>query len=103
MAQNKRKGAPPRYDDAFRAGAVRLVLESGRAPKDVAAELGISIDSLRSWLQKATGSQTPVRDHAKDQRYRALEAENRALKKALAQKDDDIAVLRKSLGIVSRP
>ena len=40
--------APPRYDAAFKEGAVKLVIEQGRIPKDVAAEIGISVDSLRS-------------------------------------------------------
>ena len=53
MEQKKtKKGtAPPRYDDAFKAGAVRLVTEQGRQPVEVAKELGICIDTLRSWLK----------------------------------------------------
>ena len=56
MEQKKvKKGtAPPRYDEAFKAGAVRLVTEQGRQPTEVAKELGICIDTLRSWL-KASG------------------------------------------------
>ena len=52
----KKRTAPPRYDDAFKAGAVRLVTEQGRQPVEVAKELGICIDTLRSWL-KASGVQ----------------------------------------------
>ena len=40
--------APPRYDEAFKAGAVRMVTEQGRPSREVAAELGICIDTLRS-------------------------------------------------------
>lgn len=32
----KKRTAPPRYDDAFKAGAVRLVTEQGRQPVEVA-------------------------------------------------------------------
>lgn len=54
--KTKKRTAPPRYDDAFKAGAVRQVTEQGRQPVDVAKELGICIDTLRSWL-KASGLQ----------------------------------------------
>ena len=54
--QQKESSAPPRYDEAFRAGAVRMVTEQGRPSKEVAQELGICIDTLRSWL-KAAGVQ----------------------------------------------
>ena len=49
--KTKKRTAPPRYDDAFKAGAVRLVTEQGRQPVEVAKELGICIDTLRSWLK----------------------------------------------------
>ena len=52
----KTNSTSPRYDDAFKAGAVRQVTEQGRQPVDVAKELGICIDTLRSWL-KASGLQ----------------------------------------------
>src|SRR5699024_11984502 len=54
--KTKKRTEPPRYDDAFKAGAVRLVTEQGRQPVEVAKELGICIDTLRSWL-KASGIQ----------------------------------------------
>lgn len=48
-----KKGAPPRYDNAFKQRAVKLVAEQGRLTADVAAELGVSADSLRTWLKTA--------------------------------------------------
>ena len=58
MEQKKaKKGTPPpRYDEGFKAGAVRMVTEQGRQPTEVAKGLGICIDTLRSWL-KASGIQ----------------------------------------------
>jgi transposase-like protein len=54
MSTKERKHpAPPRYDEAFKAGAVRMVTEQGRPSREVAAELGICIDTLRSWLKAA--------------------------------------------------
>jgi len=48
MEQTKKETPPPRYDDAFKAGAVQLVTEQRRQPTEVARELGICIDTLRS-------------------------------------------------------
>lgn len=106
MSEKKGKNAaPPRYDEAFKAGAVRLVVEQGRQSREVAAELGICIDTLRSWL-KAAGAPTPGqadRSSREAQRLRELEAENRALRKKLTEKDEVIDVLKKSVGILSKP
>ena len=51
METKKQKGiAPPRYDEAFKEGAIRMVTEQGRLSSDVAQELDICVDTLRSWL-----------------------------------------------------
>ncbi len=106
MEQKKvKKGTPPpRYDDAFKAGAVRLVTEQGRQPTEVAKELEICIDTLRSWL-RASGIQLgqASRLNREQQRIRELETENRALRKQLGEKEEVIDVLKKSVGILSKP
>ncbi len=106
MEQKKvKKGTPPpRYDEAFKSGAVRLVTEQGRQPSDVAKELGICIDTLRSWL-KVSGVQMGQvsRQNREQQRIRELEAENRALRKQLGEKEEVIEILKKSVGILSKP
>lgn len=101
MPTNKRKGVPPpRYDAAFKAGAIRLVTEQNRPCKEVAEELGICIDTLKSWLKAAGHASATARPStANPSRIRALEAENRALKKTLAEKEETIDVLKKSVGI----
>lgn len=101
---SKKRATPPRYDEAFRAGAVRMVTEQGRPSKEVAQELGICIDTLRSWL-KAAGVQMGQADrqNRNARRERELEAEVRALRKKLAEKDEVIELLKKSIGIISKP
>ncbi len=97
--------APPRYDEAFKAGAVRMVTEQGRPSREVAKELGISIDTLRNWL-KISGAPSPGqadRQNRDARRLRELEAENRALLKKIEEKDEVIDVLKKSVGILSKP
>jgi transposase len=46
------KSRPP-YPEAFRADAVALVRRSGKSIGEVAAELGVSGESLRTWVQQA--------------------------------------------------
>ena len=101
MSTKERKHpAPPRYDEAFKAGAVRMVTEQGRPSREVAAELGICIDTLRSWL-KAPGQAD--RQNRDARRLRELETEIRALRKKLEEKDGVIDILKKSVGILSKP
>ena len=92
---SKKRAAPPRYDEAFRAGAVRMVTEQGRPSKEVAQELGICIDTLRSWL-KAAGVQMGQADrqNRNARRERELEAEVRALRKKLVEKDEVFELLK---------
>ena len=102
--KGKKDIAPPRYDEVFKAGAVRLVTEQGRQPTEVAKELGICIDTLRNWL-KASGVEMgqASRQNREQQRVRELEAENRRLRKQLGEKEEVIDILKKSVGILSKP
>ena len=106
MTEKKKKNAaPPRYDEEFKAGAVRMVSEQGRQSREVASELGICIDTLRSWL-RAAGAPTPGqadRSNREARRLRDLEAEVRNLRKQISEKDQVIDVLKKSVGILSKP
>ena len=102
---NKKGVTPRRYDEKFKEGAILLVTEQGLASKEVAAELGICIDTLRNWL-KAAGEPSPGqadRQNRDAKRARELEAENRALRKQLAEKEEVIEILKKSVGILSKP
>ena len=106
MSTKERKpAAPPRYDEAFKAGAVRMVTEQGRPSREVAKELGICIDTLRSWLKNA-GAPSPGqadRQNREVRRMRELEAEVRTLRKQIEEKNEVIDVLKKSVGILSKP
>lgn len=104
MKQNKNKGiAAPRYNEAFKTGAIRLVTECGRAPREVASELGICIESLRNWLKSAGAITSTGTKPVDGVRVRELESEVHSLKKALAKREESIEILKKSIGIVSRP
>lgn len=82
-----------------------MVTEQGRPSREVAKELGICIDTLRSWL-KSAGAPSPGqadRQNRDAKRLRELEAENRALRKQIDEKNEVIDVLKKSVGILSKP
>ncbi len=102
--KSKKRISPPRYDDDFRAGAVRLVTEQHRPAKEVASELGICIDTLKSWL-KAAGVHpgSADRENRDMRRLKELEAEVGTLHKQVAEKDEVIDVLKKSVGILYKP
>lgn len=89
METKKKKGTPPpRYDEAFKAGAVRMVTEQGRQPMEMAKDLGICIDTLRSWMKSSCIQMGQAsRQNREQQRIQELEAENRALRKQLGEKE----------------
>ena len=77
----------------------------GRQSRDVANELGICIETLRNWL-KSAGAPTPGEADRQSRELRTtreLEAEVRELRKKLSDKDEVINVLKKSIGILSKP
>jgi len=67
--------SPSRYDEAFKEGAIRMVTEQGRLSSNVAKELGICPDTLRSWLKKA-GIQAGQANRLNREQQKILELEN---------------------------
>ena len=99
----KKGTPPPRYDAAFKEGALKLITEGGRTLKQVSDELGVTTETLRNWLKAAGVSVGDVGRSNKDaKRIRELEVQLRDYKKQLADKDATIDVLKKSVGIFSK-
>lgn len=90
-----------RYDRPFKADAVALVQE-GREIVKVAADLGVSVWSLRYWVkqaqqgQKLGESKTLTQETPAERELRRLKQENDYLRR---QRD----ILKKALAIVSDP
>ena len=97
----------PNYDADFRQEAVDLLLSSGRPLKRVAAELGLSANSLRTWRDRALSngrvaqaaspqakgrSAAPITDAATE--IRRLQRENEYLRR---QRE----ILKKAMSILS--
>ncbi len=77
--------APKKYPDELRERAVRLVFESGRPIAHVAADLGVHREALRLWVRQAEADAGTRQDRLttdERERLRALERENRELRKA---------------------
>jgi transposase len=77
--------APRKYPDELRERAVRLVFESGRPIAHVAQDLGVHREVLRQWVRQAEADAGQRGDRlttSERERLKALEKENRELKKA---------------------
>ena len=87
-----------RYDDEFKASAVKMVVEKGRAISAVAEDLGVSEPALRRWVKASTEP-----EDSPTKRLSELEAENKRLKKELEDAKDTVNVLKKSIAIFVMP
>jgi transposase len=88
-------GRPPKETAEFRSEAVRLVEESGQSLRQVARDLGLSVETLRRWAQRAKteagegpASALTENERAELRRLRqevkTLQMERESLKKAAA-------------------
>jgi transposase len=76
---------PSKYSDELRERAVRLVFESERPIAHVARDLGVHKEALRLWVRQAeadAGTRNDRLTTGERERLRALERENRELRKA---------------------
>lgn len=87
-----------RYDDEFKTHAVKMVVEQDRTISAVASDLGVSQPTIRRWVRQATKPES-----SKDKRTAELEAENKKLKKQLANTKETVDVLKKSVAIFIKP
>jgi len=86
-----------KYDAAFRAEAVRRVLQDEQAATRVAQALGMSEALLGRWV-RATRAQA-----ARPAGSEALEQENKHLRVQLARAEMERDILKKALTIFSQP
>ena len=89
-----------RYDAAFRQQALELALTSGKPFRDVARDLGVSVDTLRSWRQKQE-PQPVTGPVAVPETPGDWERENQRLRRELAYTQRQREILKKALPICS--
>lgn len=71
------------FSSEFKSEAVKLVIESSRAVADVARELGIGAETLRTWVNRYRdehAGEEPALTISERARLRELDKENRELK-----------------------
>jgi transposase len=86
-----------RYPAEFRADAVALVRSSGRPVAQVAKELGVNHETLRTWVRSAEAAERPgaAAESAKD-------AELARLRKQVAELKLEREILRKAAAYFAR-
>ena len=94
MADTPKRRRRRRFDDDFKAQAVRLVLDEGKSVGSVARDLDLTESNLRVWVERAradrthgkTGLTTAEREELARLRKenRELRTEREILKKAAA-------------------
>lgn len=86
-----------KYAKEFKLDAVKLVVEQGRAVRDVARSLGVSETLIHSWKRKFLESgELAFPGKGNRQQGGELEEENRRLKRQLAEAQKDNAILKKA-------
>ena len=94
MSKNQTPSAPRRkYDETFKAEAVRLVTTANRSVPDVARSLGISENLLYNWKNKETADKPKVG---------VSQEEHDRVKEQLRRTEQERDILKKALGIFSR-
>jgi len=85
MADTPKKSRRPRrrFDDDFKAQAVRLVLDDGKSVRAVARDLDLTETALREWVRRARADRTHGRTGlttAEREELARLRKENRELR-----------------------
>jgi transposase len=85
------------YDQDFKLGAVKLVIQEGRSISSVSKDLGFNKASLHNWIKAYKENQEQAfsgKDYLGEQELRHLKRENEILR----QERD---ILKKAVGIFS--
>jgi transposase len=90
----------PKFTDDYKKEIVKLITELGKKPTEVARDIGVTPTSIRRWVSLySTHGDTafPGKGNLRpeDAKQKALEKENKELK-------EEIAILKKAMGIFSR-
>src|SRR5688572_20127149 len=83
MAETPQRRPRRRFDDDFKAQAVRLVLDEGKSVPSVARDLDLTESNLREWVRRAEADRTHGRTGlttAEREELARLRKENRELR-----------------------
>jgi transposase len=89
-----------RFDPEYKKEIVRLVEELGQSPVQVANDIGVTAQTVRSWVRKY-GKSDPKAFPGKGYLHPADE-ELRQMKKQLKGLEEENAILKKAMAIFTR-
>ena len=91
----------PRYDEEFKKTAIELVKTTGKSPRRIAKELGISDSALYSWIkayEKTPQPEFPGSGNPSSEKKEIIE-----LKKQLAEAREEAEILKKAMAFFVNP
>ncbi len=102
--QTQNKKTRIRYDESFKEGAIKMVTEQKIPVSQAAKELGITDDTLRTWLKKAgIDPKIESKNNYLLKKVRELENQLKAKKAEVEQLKEANEILKKSIGIICNP
>lgn len=91
----------PKYDKEFKRTAIELVKTTGKSPKQISKELGISDSALYSWIkayEKDSNPEFPGKGNVGSEKKEVI-----ALQKQLADAKEEIEILKKAMAYFVSP
>lgn len=98
MEPKKAKQSRRKYDSDFKNEVLKMV-ESGRPVPEIAQSLGIGSNLIYYWIRQAKGSNSTPTNKAQLN----FDEEKLALQKRLKEVEMERDILKKAIGIFSRP
>ncbi len=85
-----------KYSEEYKTSAAKMVLEEGKAPTEVAQNLGIPVSLLYKWIRKHKGVDSKGKTNDLQEENKRLKTENQELKKQLATSEMYREILKKA-------
>lgn len=85
-----------KYTEEYKTSAVRMVLEEGKSPTEVAKNLGIAVSLLHKWIRKHKGIDSKGKTNDLQDENKRLKIENQELRKQLATSEQYREILKKA-------
>ena len=101
MAHNKPPKIRRKYDSSFKTEVIQMIA-NGRSVPELARSLNIGENIIYRWRQQALGPASPLQTSVSEATGVSL-SEHLALQKRLRELEQERDILKKALGIFSRP
>lgn len=92
MQQVSEKRSRQRFDEQYKKAAVEMMTQSHKSLRQVARELNVNENNLRNWVEKYSAKEQTESGVS----VQELQAENRRLRKEIAERNEEVAILKKA-------